>query len=244
MLKIDIEGLQKIELNIKENSFVSIIGKSGLGKTTFFRYISGLEAPKSGVIKFESNTWFDNKTNISVQKRNIAYVVQHFALFPHMSVKANLLYANHNIKKANELLELFEISNLSETFSQNLSWGEKQRVAIARALMQEPKLLLLDEIFSALDDELKDKLFELIFKIHKELNLTTLFVTHNKNEIYKYSDEIVEFKHNEVIQYKNDKKFVSLQGKLHSIDDKIARIEINGVLVEIPSHIIRNNNES
>lgn len=241
MLSINIEN---IKLNIKIHSFVSIIGKSGCGKTTLLRYISGLEKPKNGYIYFNDKIYFDDTNNVPIQKRDIGYVLQNFSLFPHMSILDNLLYAKKSNVKAYQLLDTFEISHLQNFIPNKLSQGEQQRVAIARALMLSPKLLLLDEIFSALDDEIKDKLFESLYKIHKELNLTTLFVTHNKNDTYKYSDEIIEYKHNKITQYKNNNDFISLQGKIHSIDDNITKIEIDGHIIEVPNEVLRRGSGS
>lgn len=243
MLNIDIsQENMNIHLSIKKSAFISIVGKSGCGKTTLLRMLAGLDTINNGKIEFNNSVWFDSKKNIKkdIQKREIGFVFQQLSLFPHMNVEQNLLYANNNCKKANKLLDFFEIGHLKKKSTLHLSWGEKQRVAIIRSLMKNPKILLLDEIFSALNDDLKEKLFNKIFEIHKQLNLTTLFVTHNKEEIYKYSDEIIEFKENKITKYPNNNKKVLLEAHIQSIYNNIATLKIDDFIFELPVKLLKN----
>jgi molybdate transport system ATP-binding protein len=174
-----------IKLSVKSGEFIGIMGKSGAGKSTFLRILAGLEDAK-GSIKIEDKEII----HLPPQKRSIGFLFQDFALFPNMSVMENLLYVKKDIDFANRLLDIVGMSEFKNRYPSTLSGGEKQRVALARALMKKPKMLLLDEPFSALDKETKEELYKDIKILHKEFNFTTIFVSHSFGEIVRLSDRV------------------------------------------------------
>lgn len=182
----------ELELTVPQFGFVSIYGKSGVGKTTLLRMIAGLTKPDSGYIRVNDEIWFDSskKINLKPQKRNIGYVFQDYALFPNMTVKEHLLYAQHFEEKnyVSELLDNFHLKGLCERRPARLSGGQQQRLATARALARKPKILLLDEPLSALDSETRDSLQYEILQAHKKYSATTLLVSHDVSEISRMSD--------------------------------------------------------
>jgi len=185
----------EIDFTIQENEFIAIYGKSGSGKTTILRMIAGLEKPEEGFITFKDIVYFDSKKKIHLppQKRNVGFVFQNYALFPHMTVLENLEYAaeNHRKNQIEELLELLDLYQLKDRYPNALSGGQQQRVALARALVRNPKILLLDEPLSALDPFTRTRLQEEIRKIHKYYQLTTILVSHDKPEVFKLSDRVL-----------------------------------------------------
>ena len=189
------EGFINLHLKakIKDNDFVTISGKSGTGKTTFLRILSGLSKADSGRLLVNGEVWYDSEKEIDLkpQKRKVGFVFQDFSLFPNMTVRENILYANNNPDKANELMELLEIRVLEDRYPDKLSGGQKQRVAIARALSIEPEILLLDEPFSALDLNLKLKIHEELLNIHKKYKTTIILVSHDMGEIFKLSQRTI-----------------------------------------------------
>lgn len=198
MIDIDIKKRYKninfhFKTKIAINSLSAIFGESGAGKTTFLRLLCGLETPDSGYIKVENEIWFDNKTNLPVQNRDIGFVFQDYALFPNMTVIENLRFAqtasDENFLK--ELLEIVGLTKHTDKYPALLSGGEKQRVALARAVAKKPKLLLLDEALSALDNKMRVQIQNDIQIIHKRLNLTTLMISHDIAEVYKLSSNVI-----------------------------------------------------
>ncbi len=193
----------EIELNVKINlnkgDFLSITGESGSGKTTILRIIAGLEKSNS-IIFVDKKAWQDKNSFIPPQKREIGFVFQDYALFPNMNVIENLLYANNDPNLANELLEMVEMENLRNRFPYTLSGGQKQRVALCRALMRRPKILLLDEPFSALDKRMREILQEEILLFHKRFNLTTIMVSHSKKEIYNMAQKMITVSAGKIIK--------------------------------------------
>lgn len=179
-----------IKFQVKLKSFVAISGKSGAGKSTLLRMIAGLQQ-SYGYIKVGDTIYQDDKYNLCVQKRNIGYVFQNYALFPNMSVLQNLLFINKNMQKAMRLLDICEILHLKNENIAHLSGGQKQRVALCRAFMRQIDILLLDEPLSALDENLRAKLQQQILQLHKEFNTTTFMVSHDTSEIYKLADDVI-----------------------------------------------------
>ncbi len=214
-----------IDLQIQEQEFVAISGKSGSGKTTLLRVLAGLESAK-GTISVFGKHWLDGHHTLAVQKRQIGFVFQDYALFENMSVEQNLLYVAQDKELARHLLELTELSSLAQRLPARLSGGQKQRVSLCRALMKRPKLLLMDEPFSALDPSMRLKLQHDILRLHKEFATTTLFVTHDPSEIYKLAQRVVVLEDGKMIQdgtpkdvllkTKGSQKF-SLQGEILEI---------------------------
>ena len=195
----------KVKKEIDDNEFIAIFGESGAGKTTILRVIAGLEKPDFGKIIVDDKIWFDSNKNINLkpQKRKIGFVFQEHALFPNMSVYENLLYAKNDKNRANLLLKLTELEDLKQRFPHELSGGQKQRVALIRALMREPKIVLLDEPFSALDMKMRESLQDEIIKIHNQLKLTTILVSHEIAEVIKLSNRVFILKDGQII--KDDK---------------------------------------
>ena len=183
----------------------AIYGKSGVGKSTVLRMIAGLEKADAGLIQFQDEVWFDDskKTNRPIAARNIGFVFQDFNLFPNMTVEGNLKYASVSGKKISKetmhLMEVTELTKLLKSYPRELSGGEKQRVSIVRALCQNPKFLLLDEPFSALDDESIGDLMYEIKVIQKEIGTTIIVVSHRKDVILEMADSVVHMQNGQTI---------------------------------------------
>ncbi len=189
------KALDNVSLEIKSGSLVALLGPSGSGKSTLLRLIAGLELPDSGRILLTGK----DATHQSVQERNIGFVFQHYALFKHMTVRQNIAFgldirkaAKKKIKaRVEELLELVQLSGFGERYPSQLSGGQRQRVALARALAVEPNVLLLDEPFGALDAKVRKDLRAWLRRLHDEVHVTTVFVTHDQEEAMEVSDEVV-----------------------------------------------------
>lgn len=188
-------AVDNVNLEIKPGSLVSLLGPSGSGKSTLLRLIAGLETPDTGKI------WITGKdaTHQNVQDRNIGFVFQHYALFKHMTIRENIAFGLRirNALKArtnarvNELLELVQLSGFGDRYPSQLSGGQRQRVALARALAVEPQVLLLDEPFGALDAKVRKDLRTWLRRLHDEVGVTAVLVTHDQEEAMEVSDEIV-----------------------------------------------------
>ncbi len=239
------EILLNAKINIKKGEFVSIRGKSGSGKTTLLRIIAGLEKSE-GEIKVFDEIWQDKKTFLPPQKRSVGFVFQDYALFPNMNVLENLLYVNNDKNFALELLEMVGLINLKDRYPHTLSGGQKQRIALIRAIIKKPKILLLDEPFSALDSKMREKLQNDLKLIHKKFNLTTIMVSHLPSEIYKLSDKVIHIENgnivnissplNELLNTKSSEKF-TIEGEIIDIINadilNVAIIDIGNKLVEV-----------
>ena len=178
--------IQNINLEIEKSDRVAILGPSGCGKSTLLRLIAGLEKPNLGQIVIDGKVVSTEKFIEPPEKRKIGLVVQEKALFPHLSVYDNIGFGiKKNIDKktiTNDLLELLKIDSLKNKYPHEISGGEQQRVALARSLAPNPKLLMLDEPFSALDKDLKGVLYEEISQVFSERGSTILLVTHDSQE--------------------------------------------------------------
>ena len=189
------KALDNVSLEIKSGSLVALLGPSGSGKSTLLRLIAGLESPDNGRILLTGK----DATNQSVQERNIGFVFQHYALFKHMTVRENIAFGleiRKTVKKrikarVDELLELVQLSGFGDRYPSQLSGGQRQRVALARALAVEPNVLLLDEPFGALDAKVRKDLRAWLRRLHDEVHVTTVFVTHDQEEAMEVSDEVV-----------------------------------------------------
>jgi sulfate/thiosulfate transport system ATP-binding protein len=198
------QAVSQVNLEIKSGSLVALLGPSGSGKSTLLRLIAGLEAPDSGRILLTG----EDATHQSVQDRNIGFVFQHYALFKHLSVRKNIAFALEISKtpkpkvkaRVQELLELIQLEGLGDRYPSQLSGGQRQRVALARALAVEPKVLLLDEPFGALDAKVRKDLRAWLRRLHDEVHVTTVFVTHDQEEAMEVADEIVVMNRGKVEQ--------------------------------------------
>jgi len=179
-------SIENINLEIGSGDRVSILGPSGCGKSTLLRLIAGLEKPDQGEIRINDIKVSDNENLIPPEKRNIGLVVQEKALFPHLSVFENICFGIKKNKDkgliASELLNLLKIDNLKNKYPHEISGGEQQRVALARSLAPKPNFLMLDEPFSALDEDLKETLYKDISQVFLDMSCAILLVTHDRNE--------------------------------------------------------------
>ena len=209
-VSLSIEGdsiLENLNLNVHEHEILSIIGPSASGKSSLLRMIAGFENINSGKIKLNNSIVDDMVTKVEPQKRNIGIIFQDLALFPHLNCKDNILFGisknciDQKLNRLDRLASLLGISQILESFPHEISGGQQQRVAIARALAPKPEILLLDEPFSALDEELKETLISDVKKLLKEEKITTVVITHNIKEAFQLSDKIAFLDNKKIMQY-------------------------------------------
>lgn len=201
-------ALRDINLQVPSGELVALLGPSGCGKTTLLRIIAGLETPDSGQVLFDGV----DTTHADVRERQVGFVFQHYALFRHMTVFENVAFglrvrpketrpSNAEIKKrVHDLLKLVQLDWLADRYPPQLSGGQRQRIALARALAVEPKVLLLDEPFGALDAKVRKDLRRWLRRLHDELHVTSVFVTHDQEEALEVADTIVVMNHGQVEQ--------------------------------------------
>jgi len=197
-------ALRDVSIEVPTGSLLALLGPSGSGKTTLLRIIAGLENPDTGMILHHD----EDVTERSPKERNVGFVFQHYALFRHMSVFENVAFgmrvrrcAKAEINnRVNELLHLVRLEGLGKRFPSQLSGGQRQRVALARALAVQPRVLLLDEPFGALDAKVRMELRQWLRRLHEEIHLTTVFVTHDQEEAFEVSDRVVVMNHGKVEQ--------------------------------------------
>jgi sulfate transport system ATP-binding protein len=195
----DFQALGNVSLDIQSGELVALLGPSGCGKTTLLRIIAGLESADQGSIHFSG----EDTTHVHVSERQVGFVFQHYALFRHMTVFENVAFGlrvkprrerpteEQIHQKVHELLNLVQLDWLSDRFPSQLSGGQRQRIALARALAVEPRVLLLDEPFGALDAKVRKELRRWLRRLHDDLNVTTIFVTHDQEEALEVADRVV-----------------------------------------------------
>ncbi|MEV9476139.1 ABC transporter ATP-binding protein [Aliarcobacter butzleri] len=234
-----------IDLNINKGEFVALSGLSGSGKTTLLRILAGLENA-TGTLKIDNEYWLNEKYSKDSQKRDIGFVFQDYALFPNFTVLQNLLYVKKDKELAKHLLDMTDMYELKDRYSNSLSGGQKQRVSLCRALMNKPKLLLMDEPLSALDPQMRTKLQNEILTLHKEFNTTTIMVSHDPSEMYRLASRVLVLDYGKIVndglpkdillKTKGSQKF-SFEGELLDIVKVdviyVAIISIGQQLVEI-----------
>ena len=183
-----------LNLSIPTGQLTTIFSGSGKGKTTLLRLIAGLEKPTSGEIFLHKQQCFSQKINIAPQQRNVGFVFQNYALFNHLPISKNITFGVKDKKRKSaileELAETFKIKDILNKFPYQISGGQQQRVAIARSLAPSNDILLLDEPFSNLDEQLKSEIATFLKKIFKDKNVTALLVTHSKIVAKEFSDKI------------------------------------------------------
>lgn len=181
-------------LSVEEGEILAILGSSGCGKSTLLRIISGLEENSQGTIRVGNATFQDQSVFVPVEKRNIGFVFQDYALFPFMTVEQNIKFGmkKPSSDQLHQLLELTHLKGLEKRYPHELSGGQQQRAALARTLASKPALLLMDEPFSNLDANLVDELRKDLKQIIKSQKITTVLVTHNKADADFLADKIIQ----------------------------------------------------
>lgn len=228
------KGAMELKLDFEQQigEILAIYGPSGAGKTSALRVISGLEQPDHGRISFNHQSWFDSekKTFVKPQNRNLGFVFQNHALFPNMNVRENLEFASskHGADElVDEVVEVMSLGRLMESNVENLSSGQQQRVALARALVRRPKLMLVDEGLSALDDEMRQRLQRLILDVHRRFKLTTICVSHSKQEIHRLADRVLLLEEGQIVADGNPEDVIPIQlGVAKVIDVDVEKDEM------------------
>ena len=209
-ISFNIEGsliLDDLSLHVNEHEIISLIGPSASGKSSLLRIIAGFENVNTGIIKLNGLIVDDQSTIVQPQNRNVGIIFQDLALFPHLNCKENILFGMrdhspaHKNTRLDRLSNLLDIRSILDSYPHEISGGQQQRIAIARALAPGPEILLLDEPFSALDEELKETLLQDVKKLLKEEKITTIFITHNIKEAFQLSDRIAFLDDKKIIQY-------------------------------------------
>jgi sulfate transport system ATP-binding protein len=200
----DFVALDDVTVDLPTGHLTALLGPSGGGKSTLLRIIAGLDTADTGTVQIEGV----EASHLPPQKRNVGFVFQHYAAFKHMSVAKNVAFGLEIRKrkkadveaKVHELLELVHLSQFADRMPSQLSGGQRQRMALARALAVEPSVLLLDEPFGALDAQVRKELRDWLRRLHDEIPVTTVFVTHDQEEALEVADEIVVINHGRVEQ--------------------------------------------
>ena len=204
----DFQALKPLDLTIQKGELVGLLGPSGSGKTTLLRIIAGLETADQGQILFGGK----DVTDLHVRDRKVGFVFQHYALFRHMTVAENVAFGLDVLPKSQrpskaeikqqvaDLLEKVQLAHLAKRYPGQLSGGQKQRIALARALAMQPRVLLLDEPFGALDAKVRKELRRWLRNLHDELGFTSVFVTHDQEEALEVSDRVVVMSQGQIEQ--------------------------------------------
>ena len=200
----DFVALDDVSVEVPAGSLTALLGPSGGGKSTLLRIIAGLESPDSGEVLIEGR----QMTGVTPQERGVGFVFQHYAAFKHMTVRQNVAFGlsirkrpkKEIARRVDELLGLVQLSKFADRYPSELSGGQRQRMALARALAVEPSVLLLDEPFGALDANVREELRAWLRRLHMEMPVTTLFVTHDQEEAMELADQIVVISHGKVEQ--------------------------------------------
>jgi sulfate transport system ATP-binding protein len=200
----DFVALDNVDLSVRTGALTALLGPSGGGKSTLLRIIAGLEKADVGKVEIEG----EDATTVPPRHRDVGFVFQHYAAFTHLSVYRNVAFGleirkrpkDEIRKRVHELLELVHLEQFADRLPAQLSGGQRQRMALARALAVEPKVLLLDEPFGALDAKVRKELRDWLRRLHDEVHVTTVYVTHDQEEALEVSDEIVVINHGRIEQ--------------------------------------------
>ncbi|HEY0485448.1 MAG TPA: sulfate ABC transporter ATP-binding protein [Mycobacteriales bacterium] len=228
--------LDDVSLDVRSGSLTALLGPSGGGKSTLLRVIAGLEQPDTGIVRISGV----DATALSPQRRNVGFVFQHYAAFKHLTVFRNVAFGlevRHRPKdeirgRVQELLELVHLEQFGDRYPAQLSGGQRQRMALARALAVEPEVLLLDEPFGALDAQVRKELRTWLRRLHDEVHVTTVFVTHDQEEAIEVADDLVVLADGRVRQ----------AGSPHALYDDPADAFVMGFLgpvTRIAGHLVR-----
>jgi sulfate transport system ATP-binding protein len=249
------QALDRVSFTVKQGELLALLGPSGSGKTTLLRIIAGLENPDAGSVLFDG----DDATRRDPRDRGVGFVFQHYALFRHMSVFENVAFglrvrpraqrpAEAEIRrKVNELLGLVQLDYLGERFPSQLSGGQRQRVALARALAVEPKVLLLDEPFGALDAKVRQELRRWLRRLHADIHLTSVFVTHDQEEALELANRVVVMNEgrieqdgtpDEVVEHPATPFVVNFLGNVNIFHGRVqdGRAHLGPIAVDYPQH--------
>jgi len=200
----DFHALRNVSLDVPEGSLTALLGPSGSGKSTLLRVIAGLEQPDSGRVLISGQ----EATRLRPQDRGVGFVFQHYAAFKHMTVFNNIAFGLKIRKRekqqitdrVHELLDLVHLNGFADRYPDQLSGGQRQRMALARALAVEPKVMLLDEPFGALDATVRKELRAWLRRLHDDVHVTTIFVTHDQEEAMEVAEQIVVLNHGRIEQ--------------------------------------------
>jgi sulfate transport system ATP-binding protein len=200
----DFLALDDVSVEIPSGSLTALLGPSGSGKSTLLRVIAGLERPDAGTVQIDGR----DATSLPPQRRGVGFVFQHYAAFKHMTVRENVAFGlkvqrrpkAEVHRRVDELLDLVQLPGLAERYPGQLSGGQRQRMALARALAVEPQVLLLDEPFGALDARVRKELRAWLRRLHDEVHVTTVIVTHDQEEAMEVADRIVVMNHGHIEQ--------------------------------------------
>ena len=214
------KAINNFNLEVRKGSFTTLLGESGCGKTTILKLISGFLQPDVGLIEIDGV----NQNRIEPDKRKIAFVFQNYALFPHLTVKNNILYGVKNKKNENnykifeDTVKSLNLDNLLNRYPHELSGGQQQRVALARSLVLNPKILLMDEPLSSLDTKLREKVRDELKEIQQKLKITTIYVTHDREEALSLSDKIAVIHDGKILQEGSPKELYFSPTNLYTAD--------------------------
>jgi sulfate transport system ATP-binding protein len=231
----DFYALRDVSVEIPSGSLTALLGPSGGGKSTLLRIIAGLESPDEGTVEIAGA----DSTNLPPQRRNVGFVFQHYAAFKHMTVARNVGFGLEIRKRSKadinrrvrELLELVHMEQFADRYPAQLSGGQRQRMALARALAVEPEVLLLDEPFGALDAQVRKELRAWLRRLHDEVHVTTVFVTHDQEEAMEVADEIVIINHGQVEQAGSPSELYDKPGNDFVMSFLGPVTQLNGILV-------------
>jgi len=251
----DFRALRDVSLDVDSGELVALLGPSGCGKTTLLRIIAGLETADTGSILFSG----EDTTDVHVRERQVGFVFQHYALFRHMTVFENVAFglrvkprkerpSDAQIRqKVTDLLKLVQLDWLADRYPSQLSGGQRQRIALARALAVEPKVLLLDEPFGALDAKVRKELRRWLRRLHDELHVTSIFVTHDQEEALEVADRVVVINKGQIEQVGSPQEvwdqpaspfvygFLGDVNLFHGRADNGA-VQLDGMRLESPEH--------
>ncbi|MCE3037270.1 ATP-binding cassette domain-containing protein [Helicobacter sp. faydin-H20] len=220
-----------LQANFQTNKTYAIFGESGSGKTTFFKMLCGITPPDSGYISYNNQVLYDKKAKINtpVWKRNIGFVFQNCALFPHLNVYKNITFGlNKSLKsQVDSLISLLNLNQLCDKKPKHLSGGQAQKVALARSILQNPKILLLDEPFSALDQDTKTFLYQEFKNTLKHFNLTTFLISHDITEVLFLTDHVFVLEDGKFCKNGSPQE-IFLEQNNHKIFGKILSIKKQG----------------
>ncbi len=236
--------LLDVAFSVAPSSVTALMGASGAGKTSILKMIAGLMRPDEGVIAVHEQTWFDSQQRISrsVRQRSLGFVFQEYALFPNMTVRQNLVYAlprKASQSMVDEMLAIMQLQHLQHQKPAQLSGGQQQRVALARALVRQPRLLLLDEPFAALDPPMRLQLQQDLLRLLQRYHTTTLLVSHDVAEIARIADQVVVLDHGKVVQSGVPGKVLPamqnnyLEGEVVAVHDHTVTLALSHVLGQI-----------